>query len=182
MLVSSLSSYQTYQLEKAWVWEHQAIIRARFIAGDPVILQQFATIRKQVLLQPRESEGLKNEITQMREKMYQANNPPEGDIINIKHSKHCMLDIEFLVQFLVLQHANKFASLIETTDNVGLITELHRLHLISDHELPLRESYLTFHRWLHARVLQNQSAEIASALVRQDMDLVQACWNKTFNK
>jgi len=182
MLVSSLSSYQTYQLEKAWVWEHQAIIRARFIAGDPAIRQAFDSIRKQVLLQPREPEALKTEITGMREKMYQASKPVEGDSINIKHSRHCMLDIEFLVQYLVLQHANKFASLIETTDNVGLITELHRLHLITDNELALRESYLTFHRWLHARVLQNRSAEIASALVRQDMDLVQASWNKTFNK
>ncbi len=181
MLVSSLSAYQSYQLEKAWVWEHQAIIRARYIAGDPIIQQQFAAIHQQVLLQPRDPQALQSEITQMRAKMYQASNPVEGDSINIKHSKHCMLDIEFLVQYLVLQHANKFASLIETTDNVGLITELHRLHLIDDHALALRESYLTLHRWLHARVLQNQSAEIASALVRQDMDLVQACWNKTFN-
>ena len=117
----------------------------------------------------------------MREKMYQAKKPPEGETINIKHSRGCMVDIEFLVQFWVLKHANKFASLIERTDNVGLISELHHLGLITDEDLQLRDSYPVFHKWLHAKVLQNQSAEIVSDLVRKEIDMVKECWNKTFN-
>ncbi len=182
MLVSSLGAYEQYQQEKAWVWEHQALIRARFIAGHELIKAPFNDIRKRVITQPREREGLKQEILAMREKMYQAKKPAEGESFNIKHSRGGMVDIEFLVQFWVLIHANKFASLIETTDNIGLITELHRLGLISDKCLQLRDIYQIFHKWLHSQVLQNQSAEIPTDHIRQEVGQVIACWNENLNE
>jgi glutamate-ammonia-ligase adenylyltransferase len=92
-----------------------------------------------------------------------------------------MVDIEFMVQYWVLRHANKFASLCETTDNIGLISKLHQLGLIPDDCLSLRDCYQTFHKLLHAQVLQNQSAEIAIEHVQYEFDLVKACWQKTFN-
>ena len=181
MLVSSLQAYQHYQLEKAWVWEHQAIIRARYIAGNNVIQPSFDSIRRKVISLPRHTSELKKSITEMREKIYKTKNPPEGDKVNIKHSRGCLVDIEFLVQYWVLKYTNKFASLLERTDNVGLISELHHLGLITDKDLQLRDSYPAFHKWLHARVLQNQSAEIDSNLVSQEIDRVRNCWNNNFN-
>lgn len=181
MLVSSLNAYRQYQLEKAWVWEHQAIIRARFIAGDESVRGDFNNIRHEVLALPRQVDELKTEIVDMREKIYQAKKPPEGEIIDIKHSRGCMVDIEFLVQYWVLQHANKFASLCESTDNIGLITELHDLGLISIEELQLRDIYQIFHKWLHARVLQNQSAELPADKLQHEINVVMACWGNTFD-
>ena len=93
-----------------------------------------------------------------------------------------MVDIEFLVQYWVLLHANKFASLCETTDNSGLINELFHQGLISIEDQQLGEIYQTFHRLLHARVLQNQSAQIPSTDVQEEIGLVKACWNKTFTE
>ena len=182
MLVSPLQAYEYYQLEKAWVWEHQAIIRARFIAGNRDIQKPFESIRRQVISLPRVKTDLQKAIIEMRQKMYQVKKPPEGQTINIKHSRGCMVDIEFLVQYWVLKHANKFAGLIESTDNIALISELHHLGLITDQDLQLRDIYPTFHKWLHARVLQNQSAEIDSELVRDEIDMVKTCWNYTFNE
>ena len=182
MLVSSLSAYARYQQEKAWVWEHQALIRARLVAGDDAISAPFERIRSEVLRQPRDDEELKSAVCEMREKIYQAKKPPEGDTINIKHSHGCMVDIEFLVQYWVLLHANKFASLCETTDNIGLLTALHELNLISDREVQLRDIYQTFHSHLHTRVLQNLSADMPSSDVQAQIDQVLACWNDTFKQ
>ena len=181
MLVSSISAYSQYQLEKAWVWEHQAITRARYIAGNPDIEPLFDEIRLQAITLPREDGPLQQEIIQMREKIYQTKNPPETDKIDIKHSRGGLVDIEFMVQYWVLRHANKFASLTQTTDNIGLITELHNLGLIPDDYLQLAEIYQSFHKQLHTQVLQNQSAELPIDEVRQQIDLVRACWNTTFN-
>lgn len=182
MLVSSLSAYQQYLQEKAWVWEHQALIRARFVAGQQSLAPTFEHIRRSVLCLPREQQPLQQAVVEMRDKMYQAMKPPEGKIINLKHSRGGLVDIEFIVQYRVLLHANKFASLCETTDNIRLLTALHELNLISDQDLQLRDIYQTFHELLHARVLQNQSADIPSDTVQPQIDQVQACWNSTFNR
>ncbi|MCP4078013.1 MAG: bifunctional [glutamate--ammonia ligase]-adenylyl-L-tyrosine phosphorylase/[glutamate--ammonia-ligase] adenylyltransferase [Gammaproteobacteria bacterium] len=181
MLVTSLQAFHQYQCEKAWVWEHQSIIRARYIAGNADIKPEFEKIRQLVIALKREPAELGKVITDMREKIYQNQKPAEGPTINSKHSRGCMVDIEFLVQYWVLKYANKFASLTESTDNIGLISELHRLGLISDEDLQLRDCYPVFHKWLHTQVLQNQSADIASGLVRKEIDVVKNCWNKTFN-
>ena len=181
MLVSSITAFEQYQKEKAWVWEHQAIIRARFIAGHRSIESEFDTIRSQVISLPREEPGLKQAVIEMREKIYQAKNPPETEMIDIKHSRGGLVDIEFMVQYWVLRHANKFASLTQTTDNIGLISELHDLGLIPLEYLQLAEIYQTFHKWLHTQVLQNQSAELPLDKVHDEVDMVRACWNKTFD-
>ncbi len=180
MLVSSVNAYHQYQMEKAWVWEHQAIIRARFVAGDQSVIKDFSSTRLTVLKKAHKDEQLAKAIVDMREKMYQVKKPVEGEIINIKHSRGCMVDIEFMVQYLVLLHANKFASLCESTDNIGLINELHRLQLVDESFLQLGDIYQTFHKWLHTRVLQNQSPEIESLLVKQEILQVKSCWEKLF--
>jgi glutamate-ammonia-ligase adenylyltransferase len=181
MLVSSLAAYQQYQRDKAWMWEHQALIRARFVAGEVAIKKPFETIRCEVMQLPRDEAKLQQAVRDMRDKMYQAKKPPENERINLKHSRGCMVDIEFLVQFWVLLHANKFASLCETTDNIGLLTALHKSGLITDQQLQLRNIYQKLHELLHARVLQNQSAEIPASEIQPLIEQVRACWNTTFN-
>ena len=180
LLVSALSGYRQYQLDKAWVWEHQAIIRARFIAGDRGIIEQFESIRAEVLLQQRDPADLADEIQSMRERMYEAKNPAEGTQVNLKHSRGCMVDIEFMVQYLVLRHANKFASLTQTTDNIGLINELSELGLVDRDFRQLASIYQTFHEWLHRRVLQNQPDEIDAASIQSGIDTVKDHWNRLF--
>ena len=182
MLVSALAAYRKYQHEKAWVWEHQAIIRARFIAGNRDINPEFSSVRNEIITLPRDNAELKAAIIDMRQKMYLAKNPRENESINLKHSRGCMVDIEFLVQYRVLQHANKFASLSESTDNIGLINGLFQLNLIDEEELKLIDIYQKFHRLLHHRVLQNLSEEIASISIQAEITQVKACWDKTFNE
>ncbi len=180
MLVPSTQSYLKYQLEKAWVWEHQSIVRARFISGDSSLAADFKSTREQVLNLTRDEKELPRAIVEMRDKIYQTKTPREGDLVNLKHSRGCLVDIEFLVQYWVLKYANKFATLTETTDNIGLITELHQLQLITDKELQLRDIYQSLHTLLHAKVLQNEAPEIESDQIETAISLVKACWKNNF--
>ena len=123
LMVSSISAFEQYQLEKAWTWEHQALIRARFVTGNPLIEQEFDRIRSSVLRQPREAEQLLREVVAMREKMrnHLANKSTSFDI---KQDVGGLVDIEFMTQAGVLLHAGKHVSCISHTATLELINAL----------------------------------------------------------
>jgi glutamate-ammonia-ligase adenylyltransferase len=180
LLVSSIRAFHQYQLNKAWTWEHQALIRARQVAGSPKLISEFEQLRCKVLCLPREARQLQKEIAEMRDKMYAAKRPVEGDMKNIKHSRGCMIDIEFMVQYWTLLQANKVTSICSYSDNIGLLNELFRLNLISSSQFQLVDIYRTYHHWLHATVLQNRPAEIESEIIVDEVNHVINCWNECF--
>jgi glutamate-ammonia-ligase adenylyltransferase len=180
LLVSSTQAYLRYQLEKAWTWEHQALVRARLVAGNPLLQHEFDSIRERVLKIPRDDQQLRKEIVEMRERIYQDKRPPEDEHRNLKQSRGGMVDIEFLVQYWVLAHANKISSEHLYSDNIGLLNELFRLNLISGSQSQLGEIYQSYHRLLHESVLQNQSAEVDAAEITEYVNHVVNCWNECF--
>ena len=180
LLVSSTQAYEKYQIEKAWTWEHQALVRARPVVGSSALGEQFLRIRKEILCQPRNAETLAKEIVDMREKMYQTRQPAENQFKNLKHSRGCMIDIEFMVQYWVLLHANKVGSICSYSDNIGLLNELIRLNVIPSSQSQLIDIYLTYHRCLHETVLQNKPAEIASEAIEAEVTRVKNSWKECF--
>ena len=129
LLVSSVEAFREYQRSKAWVWEHQALTRARFVAGDANIGAAFEQIRIEVIAKPRESSSLKTEVSQMREKMRAAQHIPT-DKFDIKLSTGGIIDVEFLVQYFVMYYANKHIQLTENIGNIALLKMLGELGLI----------------------------------------------------
>jgi len=180
LLVSSIRAFHQYQFEKAWTWEHQALIRARYVAGSRALIPEFEQLRREVLSLSRDSTLLQKEIVEMRDKMYHSRRPIEGDMKNIKHSRGCMIDIEFMVQYWTLLQANKIASIASYSDNISLLNELFRLNLISSSQFQLVDIYRTYHHWLHATVLQNRPAEIESEVIADEVNHVLSCWNDCF--
>lgn len=180
LLVSSLTAYRQYQLNKAWTWEHQALIRARYVAGSALLEAEFDNLRAEVLTMPRDLKKLQGEIVEMREKIYKSKRPPEEDFKNLKHSHGCMVDIEFMVQFWTLLYANKAGSVCSYSDNIGLLNELFRLDLISSSQSQLIDIYKTYHHWLHDTVLQNRPAEIEPEIITLETQHVINCWNECF--
>lgn len=180
LLVSSLAAYRRYQLEKAWTWEHQALVRARLVAGSSQLEDGFREIRNEVLMRPRDREQLARDIVDMRTRIYQNQRPPEGDRVDIKHSRGGMVDIEFLVQYWVLAEANSIGSDCLYSDNISLLKALYQLNLITAAQSQLAEIYQSYHRLLHESVLQNQSAEIDAVLIDEQMTQVNNCWNDCF--
>jgi glutamate-ammonia-ligase adenylyltransferase len=129
LLVSSITAFAEYQQQQAWVWEHQALTRARFSAGDAEIGAAFENIRRQVLCQPRDLATLRKEILTMRQKMLDGH-PNDTDLFDIKHDRGGMVDIEFMVQYLVLAYAHQHPQLTANIGNLALLKLAGELGLI----------------------------------------------------
>jgi glutamate-ammonia-ligase adenylyltransferase len=150
LLVSSVESFQRYQEKDAWVWEHQALTRARFCAGDRRVGDAFEAIRESILRNERSKAGLAKSIQDMREKMLAAH-PNKSGLFDLKHDRGGMIDIEFAVQCLVLAHAARFPELTQNLGNIALLGMAAELGLL---EQPLaqkcRAAYREYRRLQHA--------------------------------
>lgn len=123
-LVTNAEAFKKYQLREgdnaAWVWEHQALTRARFSAGSKAVGIFFDDVRFEILSQKRDIEQLRNEILEMRRKVH-AGHPNPGTDFDLKHDAGGMVDIEFIVQFLVLAFSNTHPQLIGNLGNIALL-------------------------------------------------------------
>jgi glutamate-ammonia-ligase adenylyltransferase len=124
LLVTSIGAYERYQSGRgsntAWTWEHQALTRARFCAGNPVVAARFEAARRAVLTAPRDGAQVKAEVLAMREKM-RAARPVRAGCFDVKHSAGGMVDVEFAVQALVLAHGGTHAALLDNAGNIALL-------------------------------------------------------------
>jgi glutamate-ammonia-ligase adenylyltransferase len=120
-LVSSLASYRDYQAKRAWTWEHQALVRARAVAGEPGLCAQFEALRAQVLGTQRDAEQLSEDVVRMRGRMRAELDRSDAARFDLKQGAGGLVDLEFLLQWMVLSHAAQHASLLETTSTEALI-------------------------------------------------------------
>lgn len=181
LLVSHVNGFRAYQLDEAWTWEHQALIRARPITGDAVLRAAFAAIRRQVLCLPREPEALKTSVREMRERIRRSRPPAPPDRFDIKEDVGAMVDIEFLVQYLVLRHAADHPEIVRWTDNVRLLQALAESGVIDGTTAyRLRRAYLIFRAVVHRRNLQERPTAVADSRRFQHLRaLVQRFWRQT---
>jgi glutamate-ammonia-ligase adenylyltransferase len=149
LMVISLEGFRKYQRESAWTWEHQALTRARFCAGDAAIGAAFERERRAILMLPRERGRLAEEIRAMREKMFDGH-PNRSGLFDVKHGRGGMIDIEFVVQYLVLCYAGRLPQLTGNLGNIALLKMGADLGLI-DHKLadPAAHAYREFRRVQH---------------------------------
>lgn len=153
LLVSHFDAFAGYQLTKAWTWEHQALLRARVLSATPRLTTSFYTLKNDILLLPRDEDVLRNEVKAMRIKM-------EKSIVGhpIKHDEGGLLDLEFLVQFLVLVHPEQNFS--RRTNTLSQIKQLHATNSLSDLQFEqLKNAYQQFHQALHQYLLQSTTLD-----------------------
>jgi [glutamine synthetase] adenylyltransferase / [glutamine synthetase]-adenylyl-L-tyrosine phosphorylase len=183
MLVSSVAAFERYQNASAWVWEHQALTRARFCAGDTGIGERFEQIRNNVLCRPRDATTLKQEVLSMRKKMRDAH-PNRSTLFDLKHDAGGMIDIEFIVQFLVLRHAAQYPQLTANIGNIGLLKLCGELGLI-DAALAteVANAYRSFRKQQHQMRLQGEDrARVESGQVAQQVVQVKQLWDTVFRE
>ena len=150
LMVSSVAAFEEYQEKHAWVWEHQALTRARYCAGDKAIGEAFEAIRERILRRSREPSALAKEVLQMRRKMHDAH-PNRSGLFDVKHDAGGMIDLEFVVQYLVLAHAHRHARLTGNLGNIALLGIAGELGLIPDALARQgQEAYREFRRVQHA--------------------------------
>jgi glutamate-ammonia-ligase adenylyltransferase len=182
LLVNSIDAFEKYQLHAAWQWEHQALTRARLCAGDSAIGARFEAIRSAVLSRPRAAEKLQQDVLGMRAKLHTAH-PNREALFDLKHDKGGMIDIEFMVQYLVLQHAATFPQLIADIGNIGLLKLCGALGLIDPAAaLTVANAYRTFRKMQHQVRLQGmERARVDVRLVTAEVAAVVALWEQIFS-
>jgi [glutamine synthetase] adenylyltransferase / [glutamine synthetase]-adenylyl-L-tyrosine phosphorylase len=171
LLVSHINAFAEYQQKQAWVWEHQALTRARFSAGDEEVGRQFESIRKTVLCQHRDKNLLRQEVLNMRQKMHEGH-VNKSALFDIKHDAGGMVDIEFMVQFLVLAYAEQYSQLTANSGNLALLGEAASLGLIEQElSATVQNTYRQLRRVQHKMRLNNiatcriEATEINTAAV-----------------
>ena len=184
LLVCSVEAFREYQLTKAWAWEHQALTRARFCAGDPEAGRRFEAIRREILRQPRDPEKLRQDVLEMRQRMLDAHASNSDEVFDIKQDPGGLVDVEFIVQFLVLGHAHAHEALCGNLGNIALLRIAAELGLIP---APLaeqvRDIYREYRRMQHAFRLDGiRGARIERDPHRRNIETVRKLWSLVFEK
>jgi glutamate-ammonia-ligase adenylyltransferase len=181
LLVSTLQAFAEYQKNKAWTWEHQALTRARFCAGDVTIGAAFEQIRLDILCQPRDLAKLREEVITMRQKMHDGH-PNNSELFDIKHDAGGIVDIEFIVQYLVLAYACAHHELSNNIGNIALLGKLSMLGLVPlESARAVANAYRDYRSEQHALRLQGlEKTRVLPETYRKQREAVKALWQEVF--
>jgi len=184
MLVASVHGFAAYQRESAWTWEHQALVRARFVAGDASVAEKVEAVRSDILCRRRDSAELAREVQQMRNRMREHLLPPgkakEGEF-HLKQGAGGIVDIEFMVQYAVLAWSHRVPGLAHWSDNVRILETLGREGLFEQSECDaLTEAYIAFRSAAHQLSLQQQPGVVPAERFAVLRAAVIAKWQQLF--
>ncbi len=158
-LVSHINAFYDYQKKDAWTWEHQALVRARPIAGEPKLAEKFERIRSNILIQERTKNELAKDVITIRQRLREEQLYKKKGILDLKQGYGGILDIEFLVQYLTLLYASKHIELVNWTDNIRLIETMAKTGIMDDYTATsLKEAYMTYRATIHRLSLKKKKA------------------------
>jgi glutamate-ammonia-ligase adenylyltransferase len=179
LLVSSLGAFREYQMKRAWTWEHQALTRTRYCAGDALTGERFEAIRDEVLAQPREAAKLLADIAAMRAKMRREQ---RGHAHDLKHVAGGIIDLEFAVQALVLLHGPSHPRLREDKGNHTLLKWCGELGLIDNAiAVAAADAYLAMRRRAHEAALNDEEeVRVRDGELAAERDAVKKLWKEVF--
>ncbi len=174
LLVTSLAAFARYQQETAWTWEHQALVRARPLAGCTALGDRFVALRAEVLGRERDEAILRQEVLSMRQKMRDnlATQATQGGFapsaftaeaqFDLKQDAGGIVDIEFMVQYAVLAWSCRYPELLRFTDNIRILDGLRDAGLIAGDDVEcLQEAYKAYRAAAHRLALQKQPGKTA---------------------
>ncbi|KTD46475.1 bifunctional [glutamate--ammonia ligase]-adenylyl-L-tyrosine phosphorylase/[glutamate--ammonia-ligase] adenylyltransferase [Legionella quateirensis] len=172
LLVSPIDAFVEYQKTQAWTWEHQALLRARIVSGNRKIKRDFMQLKKSILVLSREKASLQEEVMTMRAKIDQ-----HQDLDPVKHARGGLLDIEFLIQFLVLNAGD--SGFARYTHTLSQLEHLFINHVVTKEQLTiLKDAYEHYHHLLHQKILQpgvERSEEINKAVMDVCKEIYRVC-------
>jgi len=180
-----IEAFEQYQRREggsgAWTWEHQALTRARFVAGDAAIGERFEQLRNEVLSMPRERDPLAADVIDMRRRMLEGH-PNRSELFDLKHDRGGMVDVEFIVQFLVLAHSNAQPRLLGNLGNIALLHIAGELGLVDARlAAEVAGGYRTFRRMQHELRLNNATyARVPPDTVAGEVLAVKSLWRAVF--
>ena len=181
-LVAALAAFRAYQQTQAWTWEHQALVRARAVAGEPRLCAAFEEVRREILCRPRDPERLRTEVREMRRKMA-ATHAADAAGFNVKHDRGGIVDIEFMVQYAVLRWAHAHPVLARHTDNIGILEALAAEGLLDGTKArTLIEAYRRYLSAEHRLKLMERGSTVDRATLDGLPDEVARIWDEMFEE
>jgi len=179
LIVSSIDGFALYQEQQAWTWEHQALLRARPVAGDEEVAGLFRGVRRSVLSRVRDPLKLKADIATMRARMREEQKRV-GEDFDIKLDPGGLTDIEFLVQYWVLLHAQEHPELLEWPDNIRNLEGLTATGVVPAETCEfLAGAYREFRRRVHHLTLEGRPGRVPAYEVEPLRQQVRELWHKT---
>ncbi len=180
LLITSFDAYTNYQQNRgsntAWTWEHQAITRARFVVGSAALAPKFDAVREAVITAPRDARALAEEIRAMRDKM-RAAHPVRDGLFDIKHSPGGMIDVEFIVQFLVLSQSGTHPELRGNLGNIALLQRAEQVGLLpAGLGTAAADAYRDMRQRQHRARLDETATQIDPAAIAAHIDAVRRLW------
>ncbi len=186
MLVAGLQSFERYQREEAWTWEHQALVRARPIAGSEDRVEQFSRIRREVLCQPRDTAKLRDDVVNMRRKMFEhlgSKGAARERQFHLKQDPGGIVDIEFLVQYAVLAWSHQHPELSRWSDNIRILEVLDKTGLLASSDVEvLTSAYKDYRSAGHRLQLQQKQGVVDGAEFTEQRAKVIDIWHQVFGE
>ncbi|PIT13436.1 bifunctional [glutamate--ammonia ligase]-adenylyl-L-tyrosine phosphorylase/[glutamate--ammonia-ligase] adenylyltransferase [Snodgrassella alvi] len=176
--VTHIQAFERYQRESAWIWEHQALTRARFIGGDSTVGTRFDAVRDEILCRQRDTDELRTEIIAMREKMFPTHPPVDS---NVKYARGGVVDVEFIVQYLILAYAHQYPQLLQNYGNIALLSIAAELGLV-DSSLAEggRAAYRYYRQQQHNTRLRDAVTTPIDATLLAHYQVVKQLWTQVF--
>lgn len=181
LLITDTQGFYEYQNNRAWTWEHQALVRARPIYGSKDVIDEFNQIREKILRKKRDNEQLKKDVLEMRMKMRKHLDRSSDKLFDLKEGLGGVVDIEFIAQYLTLKEAPNHPDMVLWSDNVRIFDECERLEILSAEDVKtLKDAYLEirgfYHRLSLADVPRLVAVEETPPLTKEVIKI----WNKLF--
>jgi glutamate-ammonia-ligase adenylyltransferase len=180
-LMTGIEAFETYQNQNAWTWEHQALLRARAVAGDADLCTQFEAARQRVLCTAVHRGTLRADVAEMRQRMRRELSESRAGQFDIKQDAGGIADIEFLVQYWVLEEAGRHPELVRYSDNVRQLDGLAAAGLVETETARwLKETYIGYRTLLHHLSLEGRQRVVEAAEHAQRRARVQEIWHEAF--
>ena len=181
LLISHIDSFDNYQKNDAWTWEHQALVRARYVYGHDALENKFKKIRQEVLSKKRVMSELRKDVADMREKMRVHLDKSDENNADLKQTSGGITDLEFLTQYWVLLHSHQFHELTHWTDNLRILDSLAHVGIITkDENHALQQAYLFIRNQLHKLSLGAFGRHKPVPDLDKHMDIIQRNFVKVF--
>ncbi len=179
LLVTSTDAFERYQEDNAWTWEHQALLRARAVAGSTTIAGEFVRIRRDTLIDRVKRESLRDDVTSMRQRMRKELDKSNGSRFDLKHGAGGIGDIEFLVQYLVLLHARDHPDVIFYSDNIRQLDALAEAGCVERSVADrLKDCYRSYRLRQHHLVLDDQQPLLGVDHFAEERRFVVQTWGQ----
>ncbi|VEH67715.1 glutamate-ammonia-ligase adenylyltransferase [Rodentibacter pneumotropicus] len=181
LLGCSLSAFENYQLNEAWTWEKQALVRSRPVFGEQSLREKFENIRQRVLSTPRDMTTLKQDVSEMREKMFAHLSHSQENEFNIKTDRGGITDIEFIAQYLMLAHAPQNPALTKWSDNVRIFESMADAGIIHQEDsVRLKQCYVDLRNKIHHLNLIGYSPVVPKNDFVEKREFIKSFWKNLF--